>query len=120
MKNVESKLVAIINIREFCSKYLSGEICLEDFYSRISNELGNEFDMVEETVSDLHPLLQTEVLFYSRITGGEFGEYENILPKNKNWEYGKSKEKYGWINVVKYKEMFQNEYSKINLIKINT
>jgi hypothetical protein len=100
---------AVTEMRKVSEAFLGGTVGLVAFFERMTLLLGR-FDPLDETTADLPPAMQDEVVFYSRWTGGEFGETDNLIPKRRDWQYGVDLERYGWVDEVSYREAFGRAY----------
>jgi hypothetical protein len=109
------RLESIRTLRILIFGYLADNIDFTRFYEEASLQLGSSFDPFNSSTADLDSELIEELKLYSKFTGGEFGEYEEFLPKNEGWRYGESVEKFGWIDTAKYKELLEKEFLKLNL-----
>lgn len=101
------RIESIRTIRICALKFIKGEIRFEEFYDKITFELGSTFDPLDLATEDLANELQVEIKMYSKVTGGEFGETENLIPKNPNWEYGKSVENFAWVDKEEYRNLVE-------------
>lgn len=116
---MDSRYKSITAIREISNKFIKGQIDFDNFYDSVCKELGSEFDPFDDSIEDLDSDLQIELRFYSRLTGGEFGEYKDMIPKNANWEYGLTDEKYGWFDKTEYLSRFKQEFLNLKLYNID-
>jgi hypothetical protein len=114
IKSMKPRLVAIQEMRELSERFIRGKLPFDQFKAMLGNQMG-AFDPLDWGIQGLPKELETEVLFYSRWLGGEFGEDATSFPRLPDWEYGKSKEPYGWIDKEQYRRLFAAEFEALKL-----
>ena len=113
---MNKKIETIDAMRKLSEDFIFRSIGLDEFLKQMGSYLGTEFDPLDQEVEELDEKLKKEVIFYSKYTGGEFDEHDDLIPKNKNWKYGENDKQCGWIDKDKYKEVYRKEYQKIRNI----
>ncbi len=107
---------AICQMRGLSEKFIAKNIEFNLFFEQMIFILGQDFDQIEDYIDSLKKDQQTELLFYNKMTGGDSSQDESEIPKNSNWVYGDSSEKYGWIDKERFYSLYKAEFEK--LIKI--
>ena len=100
----EERLAAISQMRAISEKFIAGELAFDDFFSQMSPYLGGVFDPLDWQLEGLDSCLQDEVRFYSKHLGGEFGEHDVLLPKQRG---GRA------ASVRKYRTTYAKEYRRM-------
>ena len=77
-----------------------------------SEEL-RSFDPLDGALEGLTDSQQKEIVFYFEWHGGDFGEYEDRIPRNPTWKYGESEEPYGWVDTERYFHLFSAAFEKL-------
>jgi hypothetical protein len=115
---MDERRKSILTLRRITSEFLKGDLDFIKYYDVLSFELGSTFDPFDWTTEDLESELVEELELYLKFSGGEFGEHDDFIPKNKDWKYGESDVKYAWIDSTEYKELLKIEYSLIKLKRL--
>ncbi len=103
---------ALNTYRQNAELYVDGKIEWQEFWESFA-EIMAPFDPLDWSLESLSEEQKKEVLFYYEWHGGEFGEFEERIPKNKNWKYGESKELYGWIDMEVYYDKFSLAFNNL-------
>jgi len=101
---IEEKLAAIRQMRVISERFIAGELPFDDFVAQMEPYLGGIFDPLDWQLDELDPALQDEVRFYSKFLGGEFGESDALLPRQRGGEVA---------SVAEYRTSYAEEYRRV-------
>lgn len=101
--SLAERLQAIEDMRRLTGEFLAGRVDFAEFFPALSTIHGTKFDPIDWAVADLPPAAEEWVWFFSEWLGGEFGEFEDRIPRRPDWRYGIDLEPYGWVDVPRYR-----------------
>ena len=102
---MNSKLTAISEMRKASEDFINKKITYEVFSKIMSPFLGGVFDPLEDEIEELNTTQKKEVEFYSKYNGGEFGEYDMLLPNYNNID-----------SIESYRKTYEKEFNKIKKV----
>jgi hypothetical protein len=103
---------AIIDCRSIMRDFIGGQIDYPTFRQRMSGAM-RPLDPLDWAIEGLPKDLQVEATMYSEWLGGEFGETEERIPKQRDWVYGDCRVPYGWVDVDAYRERLREAFGDI-------
>ncbi len=82
----DDRLEDVRRARKLAEDFVAGNTGFLPFYEGRRFILGATFDGLDSQLQGLPKAVQREVRFYSRWTGGEWGETEDMIPKRSEWK----------------------------------
>ena len=92
-------------MRKASEDFINKKVTYEIFSKIMSPFLGGTFDPLEDEIEELNTSQKREVEFYSKYRGGEFGEYDMLLPNYNNID-----------SIEKYRKIYEQEFNKIKKV----
>lgn len=105
---------ALSEIRVMLGRFVRGEIDASAFVPgyRLLFAPFDPQDLVTEELSDAE---RAELELFIRFMGGWFGEEDELIPKTRDWEYGKNEQPYGWVDSESYRRWIASATSEAGI-----
>ncbi len=93
---------ALSDIRVLLGRFVRSEIDVSTFIPSY-RQLFAPFDPPDLVTEELSDAERAELDLFIRFMGGWFGEVDDLIPKMRDWEYGKNDQPYGWVDSESYR-----------------